>query len=220
MWKRIAMLVAIAAAGAWLYQQGLIDLLREPEAAGAVLARLGIWAPILYVLAFAALEPFFVPGVAFMVPGALFFPFPQLFLLSWLGSLGAGIVGFGFARFLARDFVERRLPRWMRGYDERLATKGLQTVVVVRLTLFLMPPAHWLLGLSQVRFPAFVAGTALGFLPGIGVMAYLIAVVGESFGDWIAAQPPAFFVAVVLVWVLLLELRRRIARRRREAGAA
>jgi len=214
------MLAVLAGVGGWLYQQGLFELIRQPEVARGALEGLGPWAPILYVLAFACLEPFFVPGVAFMIPGALFFPYPVLFLLSWLCSVGAGIVGFSFARFLARDFVESRIPERMRVYDERLATKGLQTVILVRLTMFLIPPGHWLLGLSQVRFTSFLAGTAIGFLPGIAALTYLTAVVGESLGDWIAAQPPAFFAALVLVWVLLLQLRRRIARRRRETGAA
>lgn len=217
---RLAVLTGIAAIVGSFYWFGLFELVSNPERASEALESLGIWAPILYVLAFSLLEPFFVPGFAFVVPGALIFSFPALFALSWLGSVGAGVVGFSFARFMGRDFVEKRLPERMRVYDERLATKGLQTVILVRLTLFLAPPAHWLLGLSKVRFTPFLIGTAIGFIPGIALLTYVVFFVGQSLGDWIADQPPGFFAAVAVAGIVAFRLRRVLANRKLQAQRA
>ena len=215
MYKRAGLLLAIAGLIAALFFSGFFELAGNPERARATLEGLGIWAPVLYVLAFSLLEPFFVPGLAFIIPGALVFSFPELFLLSWLGSIGAGIVGFGFARFLGREFVEKRLPRRFRRYDERLASHGLQTVILVRLTLFLTPPAHWLLGLSQVRFGTFVLGTVIGFIPGIAVTTYLIVFVGESMAQWLQDRPPGFFALISVCIVVAIGIRRQIVGKRK-----
>ena len=156
----------------------------------------------------------------FIVPGAVLWSYPQLVVLSWLGSIGAGIVGFSFARYLGRDFVAHRLPKRLHAYDERLVTNGLRTVIFVRMTLFLAPPAHWLLGLSQVRFPAFVLGTAIGFLPGIALLSYVVVFLGESMGDWMAAQPREFWIGIAAAVAAVVVLRRRLRARREAAELA
>ncbi len=207
MLNRVALVAGIAAILGTLYFSGFFELISNADRVRAALEEFGIWAPILYVVAFAMLEPFFVPGVAFMIPGAVVFSFPELFVLSWLGSIGAGIVGFSFARFIGREFAESRLPDRLRRYDERLATHALRTVIWVRVMLFLAPPAHWMLGLSQVRFAPFVLGTAIGFVPGIGLAAYLIVFVGESLGDWISDRPPGFFAVIIIGLVVANRIR-------------
>jgi uncharacterized membrane protein YdjX (TVP38/TMEM64 family) len=217
MLKRVVLVAGIAAILGALYSSGFFDLISDADLARAALEELGIWAPILYVVAFAMLEPFFIPGLAFMIPGAVVFSFPELFVLSWLGSIGAGIVGFSFARFVGREFVENRLPDRLRRYDEQLATHGLRTVILVRVMLFLAPPAHWLLGLSQVRFAPFVLGTAIGFVPGIGLAAYLIVFVGESLGEWISSLPRGSIAAVIIGLVVANRIRLQIAKRRKNS---
>ncbi|MGE4607595.1 MAG: hypothetical protein AAEJ52_12715, partial [Myxococcota bacterium] len=106
MLKRVALAAGIGGVLVTLYFSGFFELITDRNRASAALEELGIWAPILYVVAFAILEPFFIPGLAFMIPGGFVFSFTELFVLSWLGSIGAGIIGFSFARFMARDFVE------------------------------------------------------------------------------------------------------------------
>jgi len=219
MWGRLALLGLVASLFAALYFAGFLDLIQQPERARAMLLELGIWAPILFVLAFSLLEPFFVPGIAFIIPGAVVWPFSTLFALSWLGSVGAGIVGFGFARYLGRQYVERHLPARFLRYDQALAERGLRTVIVVRLVFFLTPPAHWMLGLSRVRFGPFLLGTAIGFLPGMAALTYLVVFVGGTLGAWLGSQPAEVWKALGATLVVLLALRRRRARRREAAFA-
>jgi len=220
MLRRLVLLAAVAGVLTALYTLGFFELLGDPQQARAAIEELGGWAPVLYVLAFALLEPFFVPGIAFIIPGSVVWPLAELFVLSWLGSIGAGIVGFSFARYLGRDYVKDRLPARLHRYDQRLAERGLRTVIIVRLTLFLAPPAHWLLGLSKVRFGAFVLGTALGFLPGIALLTFLVATVGQSLGEYLANRPPGYWIGAAVVGVVgFIAIRRLRKRRRRQSPA-
>ncbi len=183
---RIGLVLAalgLLAVGWWA---GLFELLSDPDRTTELLRSLGPWGYVLYVASFSLLEPFFVPGILFILPATVIWPGWLAFVLSLLGSTGAGIVGFTFARLLARDWVTERIPDRLRQYDERLATHGLRTVIIVRLVLFLMPPAHWALGISRVDFPKFVLGSVIGFIPGIAMLTYL----GGSLFELLREQPP------------------------------
>ena len=114
--------------------RGPRELLSDTDRISALLTESGIWGPLVYVAVFSLLEPAGVPGTLFIVPASLVWPLWLAFLLSWAGSIGAGVVGFGFARSLGRDWVQARLPDRLRGYDQRLAERGLTTVIVVRLS--------------------------------------------------------------------------------------
>jgi uncharacterized membrane protein YdjX (TVP38/TMEM64 family) len=110
------------------------------------------------------------------------------------------VVGFLVARHLGRDVLEKHLPARARRYDDQLAERGFQAVVLVRLLFFIAPWAHWMLGLSRVRFLSFLAGTVLGLLPGMLAATYA----GSHGLDWLMQQQievvagTAIFVAVVI----------------------
>ena len=73
---KIAVLGAVAGVLGALYAGGFFELLQQPERVRAILEGLGPWAPVLFVAAFSLLEPFFIPGIAFMIPGSLIFSLP------------------------------------------------------------------------------------------------------------------------------------------------
>lgn len=208
---RVTLVGSLLVGLGFAYATGLFELLGDPARMSDALAGLGSWGYLAFVLGFALSEPFGAPGILFILPAALVWPKWLAFVLSLVGSVGAGIVGFGFARYVARDWVERRLPARLRRYDERLAEHGLRTVIVVRLTLFLFPPAHWLLGLSRVRFAPFVIGSAIGFVPGVATLAFL----GGGLVEWLLGQPPTIIALIVVSllapWVLRAVRQRRAA---------
>jgi len=192
-----AVLAVAALSGAFgdLDRERLASLLRDAGPAG----------PVAFVLLFALLEPFGVPGIAFVAPATLVWSLEVAFLLSWLGAVGAGVVGFTFARTLGRGFAARHLPERFRRYDERLEARGLVTVIAVRLVFFLAPPAHWMLGLSRVRFLPFLLGTALGFAPGIA----LLVLFGRGLVELVQARPAWTLAALAVTLLVVLGWRRR-----------
>lgn len=215
---RAALAVLLIGLIAMLWAVGFFAWVQDAEQVRAALDGLGLWAPVLYVLAFSLLEPLFVPAIVFIIPGAVVFPYGQLLLFSWLGAVGAGVVGFAYARTLGRAFVERHLPPALRKYDDRLAHDGLRTVIFVRLSLFLAPPAHWLLGLSRVDFKTFLLGSAIGFVPGIALLTYLVAFVGESLLDWLGDRPRHEWIGVASGLALLYVAARMLRSQRRRSA--
>lgn len=157
----------------------------DPAQARDALRDSGPWGPIGFVVAFAALQPLGVASHAFILAAALVWS-PWLALpLSWTGAVLAGCVAFGFARTVGRDWVQARLPRRLRGYDERLATRGFRTVLVLRLLLFTFGPMQLMLGVSRVRFAPFLLGSVIGLLPWIALETIAGGLLSEMLTQWI-----------------------------------
>ena len=194
---KIAVLSLVVGIGALLWGTGVISDIVENDFE-TVLRDAGLLGPVLYVVLFSLLEPFGVLGLLFVAPGSLVWDWPTLFLLSWAGAVGAGIVGFAFARTVGREWVQRHLPEQARRFDERLARRGFSTVVLVRMTFFLWPPAHWALGLSQVRFGPFLAGSTVGFALPMAGFTY----VGKGVVDLLGTQSVGGWAVVAMVGML------------------
>ena len=196
----LALLLGVAVLGLWA-SGVLADV--DHQQVREWLRASGPWGPALFLICFALLEPLGVPGILFVVPASFVWPPWLAFLLSWLGAVSAGIVGFATARWLARDWVAERLPEGLRAWDERLEERGLWPVIVVRLLFFLAPPAHWVLGLSRVRPSVFLLGSAIGFVPGIAVLSFAGPALLEL---WRSSERPGLWIAGGIV---LLALGRR-----------
>ncbi len=194
--------VALLCAAWWGGWFGQLDV----ERVRSLLTESGAWGPVLYVAFFALIEPLGAPGIIFIIPASFVWPLPVAFVLSWIASVGAGIVGFSFARWIARDFVQRHLPDRFNRFDRQLAERALLAVIVVRLVFFLTPPAHWVLGVSRVPFGSFVLGTAIGFAPGVALMT----VAGPALVEfWNSVERPGLWIGLA---VLVFAIGRRVIR--------
>ena len=169
--NRLILLSVILGIGALGYFGGLFQYL-APDRMRELLTEAGAWGPVVIVVLFTLLEPFGTPGAFFILAAATLWPFWLAFLVNWLGATGAGMFGFAFARYLGRDWVEGRMPERLRKWDDRLSDNGLPIVILFRVVLFLNPASHWALGLSRVSLSTAIAGTAIGFAPGIAVFTY------------------------------------------------
>lgn len=192
--------VALGGLG-WVTGDGNVErLLTETGAVG----------PIIFVVVMWVTQPFGVPGVVYMVPAGVIWPTPLAIALSWVGNMGSSYIGFSFARWVARDWVKARIPARMHAFDDRLDEGGLLPVVLLRLVFGQLPPADWLLGVTKVRTPTLLVGTAVGILPGVVVAV----VAGGGLVGWLGDLPPAArgaaiaALAVGAVGVLLWKRRR------------
>jgi uncharacterized membrane protein YdjX (TVP38/TMEM64 family) len=204
---RIGALLVIVVAAFAAYASGLLERL-QPEALRDLLVDSGAWGPLVFIALFSGLGPFGVPGAIFLLTAVAVWPPWTAFLFCWLGGMGAGIVGFGFARTIGRDWVARQLPHRLRQFEVRLAERGLRTVIMVRLLFFLFAPSHWMLGLSPVKLGPFLLGSAIGFLPWTAV--WVLA--GEGAILAMRDQPPEVWLGIVGLVLLVLLVRRMRAR--------
>jgi uncharacterized membrane protein YdjX (TVP38/TMEM64 family) len=142
---------------------------------------------VLYVLAFALLEPFGVPGAVFVLPASLAWPTSVAIAMSALGATGAGVVAFLLARGVLGDKFEQRLPPRLRAFTAHAREHPLRSVIAVRMFFGLAAPAHWALVLSGVRFAPFVAGSLVGFVPPMA----LFVIFGRAAIEWLERQASA-----------------------------
>ncbi|MBW2224938.1 MAG: VTT domain-containing protein, partial [Deltaproteobacteria bacterium] len=106
--------------------------------------------------AYSCLQPFGVNGLVFLLSAPLIWSSTEAFLLNWAGTVGAGIFSFAGARFVARDWIQHRLPQRVRRFDDRLRTHGLRTVFFLRLIFYTTPTIQWALGVSRVSLGPFL----------------------------------------------------------------
>ncbi|WP_437731571.1 TVP38/TMEM64 family protein [Sorangium sp. So ce1335] len=209
---RSAKIGAVAAVVALLVvaqRAGLLELFGEPARIKRALVELGPWGYVAFVAAYAALQPFGVPGTVFILAAPLIWPWPVAFALSMAGTMAASVVGFSFARFVARDWVSKRVPARFHAYDEALNRRAFLTVFVLRLVLWMPPMLHAFFGVSGVRFSTHFWGSLAGYLLPLLATAYF----GERVFDALRDAPPSTWVgvgaALVIVTVGFWLARRR-----------
>lgn len=180
-WTKIAVaIVALAAVAFLLRQLGpqvtpyVTDFLDWVDS-------LGFWAPVVYILGYAAATVAFVPGSILTMAGGVLFGIAlgtaYVFVAATLGACLAFLV----ARYVARGAIERRLEGndRFRLIDEAIGEDGLKLVVLLRLVPFF--PFVWLnygLGLTRVRFRDFALGS-FGMLPGTLLYVYYGKAIGS-----------------------------------------
>jgi uncharacterized membrane protein YdjX (TVP38/TMEM64 family) len=183
---KIAFAALLAGAIAWIYASGAYQEL-DPATMRVWFRNAGPWGGVLFVVAYACLQPFGVNGLVFLLSAPLIWTPTEAFLLNWAGTLGTGLFSFFVARFVARDWIQQRLPPRIRRFDERLQTHGFRTVFLLRLIFYTTPTVQWALGVSRVAFVPFLAATVLGVAP----FTLMTTLVGVRVAEWIEEHPVA-----------------------------
>jgi uncharacterized membrane protein YdjX (TVP38/TMEM64 family) len=166
------LVAVVAAALAAAYWAGLFRDFGDAARAKATLLGLGPWGYVAFVAAYAALQPFGVPGTVFILVAPLVWPWPTAFALSMAGTMAASVVGFSFARFVARDWLAPRVPARFRRYDEALARRGFATVFLLRLVFWMPPPLHAFFGVSRVPFGTHFWASLAAYTPSLLATSY------------------------------------------------
>jgi uncharacterized membrane protein YdjX (TVP38/TMEM64 family) len=193
-WKIAAVLVAAGLLTS-AYALGVFDTFDDPARLTATLVRLGPWGYLAFVGAYAVLQPFGVPGTVFVMAAPLIWPWPVAFGLSMTGTMLASVVGFSFARVVAREWVSRAIPARFRRYDEALARRGFRTVFLLRLIFWMPPLLHAFFGVSKVRFWTHFWGSLLGYL----LPLFLVSFFGQALFDALRRAPASAWIALVAV---------------------
>jgi len=154
------------------YATGVFDRFDTPARVTATLLQLGPWGYLAFVATYATLQPFGIPGTVFVMAAPLIWPWPLAFALSLTGTMLASVVGFSFARLVAREWVARTIPTRFRRYDDALARNGFRTVFLMRLVFWMPPLLHAFFGVSKVRFWTHFWGSFLGYLLPLFLMSF------------------------------------------------
>lgn len=138
--------------------------------------QLGPWGPILYVLIYIAATVFLIPGSALgLGAGALFGVVLGSVLVSLGSTLGATLA-FLLGRYLARDWVAKKIEgrESFAAMDQAVAREGWKIVLLTRLSpVFPFTLLNYAFGLTRVSLAEYVLTSWVGMMPGTLMYAYL-----------------------------------------------
>lgn len=210
---RIAAVVFVLAMLAVAYRTGLLQQVGSPSAIARRLVEMGAWGYLAFVVSYTLLQPFGVPGTVFVIAAPLIWPWETAFVLSMVGTMGASVVGFSFARFVAKDWISKRIPARFSKWNDALEKNAFQTVVVLRLVLWMPQVLHAFFGVSNVRFSTHFWGSLIGYTPPLLLVSYLGSEMFDASGKM---QPRAWPVmGALLVFSIIVAVGFRFYERRR-----
>lgn len=156
----------------WLFTSGAMQKLDAHRVQREIVA-LGGFGPVVYILAFAILQPLGPSGHIFTVAASFIWSPPVAFLFALVGAVASQVVAFLFHRHVAHDLTRPRIPARMLAYEDKLMARPFRTIVVLRLLLFTWPLVTMLLGVSRVRFLPMLLATVVGLAPGVALDVWL-----------------------------------------------
>lgn len=178
----------------------------SPTAIKNWLQSFGIWAPVIFVVAYTFRPLILFPASILSLTAGLVFGAWLGWLLIILGAMGSSAVAYGMTygglgKFLKVDPLQR-FPNFQKKLDEQ----GFWYIFWIRL----IPVVHfdligYVAGATRVPFWNFMLATFLGILPGTFVYSFL----GSSFtsGDWLTILLAA--VLFLLVTVIPIVIQRK-----------
>ena len=209
---RIAAILAVLAILVIAQRLGVFQQLADPARAAQRLVELGPWGYAAFIVSYAALQPFGVPGTVFIMAAPLIWSWPVAFALSMAGTMAASVVGFSFARFVARDWISTRIPARFQKYDDALVRRAFTTVFLLRLVFWMPPLLHAFFGVSKVRFWTHFWGSLAGY----ALPLFLVSFFGQKLFDMMKETPAEVWIgigaSVVVVALGVWAFKRRAAR--------
>jgi uncharacterized membrane protein YdjX (TVP38/TMEM64 family) len=176
-------IVALVAGGLILaWRAGIFAEVSDPGRLARTLVAMGASGYVAFIVAYTLLQPFGVPGTVFIVAAPLIWPWPVAFTLSMVGTMSASVVGFSVARFLARDWIDARIPARFRKYDDALERRGFRTVLLLRVVFWMPPVLHAFFGVSKVPFWTHFWGSFFGYIAPLLLVSYLGARIIDAHG--------------------------------------
>jgi uncharacterized membrane protein YdjX (TVP38/TMEM64 family) len=176
-----------------------------PAAVVAWVEGLGVWGSLVFVGIYGLAPALFVPGaVLTLAGGALFGPLAGA-LLSLTGATVGATVAFLLARYLAADWVERRLGPRLQAIQAGVEREGWRFVAFVRLVpVFPFNLLNYALGLTRLSVRTFALTSWVTMVPGALAYAYLGAAGREALSGGPALVRTGLLALTLLAAVALL----------------
>lgn len=192
----------------------MVDFIRWVKGAGAT-------GGALYALVYVAGTALFFPGLPLTLGAGFIYGALIGTLVVSPASVAGASAAFLIARYLARDWVARRLKKYPQAaaIDRAIARNGFKVVVLLRLQPVIpFNMLNYALGLTDIRLRDYVLASWIGMLPATILYVYLGSVMGDV-TDLLRGRPESGMAGRVLLWgglvaiVVLVWWLGRVARR-------
>ena len=122
----------------------------------------GVWGYFLFIALFIIGLLLNIPGTLFVVLGVIAFGWFESIFLAYIGSVAAGVLHFKLFNRIAGNALgnadNKFINRLMNGVEKH----PLRTVILVRMFLYISPPANFALMLSGIALRPLIVGTMIG----------------------------------------------------------
>ncbi|KAF0136622.1 MAG: hypothetical protein FD153_1901 [Rhodospirillaceae bacterium] len=171
--RGLLLLITLAAVG-WLVKVTGFDQVLDTVWIDTRIKGNGLAGEALFVAAGALFTALGLPRQVICFLGGYAFGFLEGGWLAMLASVGGCLGSFGYARLLGRSVVLARFPDRIRRLDAFLRGNPFIMTLLIRL----LPVGSNLLtnlagGVSGIQASAFIAGSALGYVPQTVIFAFL-----------------------------------------------
>ncbi len=188
----------------------------------AFISGFGAWAPIIYVIVYTVSSPIpFLAPVLSAAGGLLFGTLWGMLLVVGSATVSAAIP-FYMARMLGRDWVEQKVKgkKIEKFYQQSEGSTGFIFIMLMRLIPVLpWEVQNYAAGLTQVALPTFVAGTAVGILPGSFSLVFLGATATDP-TSWQFFLAIGLKIVTALIPILGVYLRNRSNKKKERQDTA
>ena len=156
------------------------------DALGNFLDAVGFWAPLVFIMIYAAGVCMFLPGTLLTGLGAAIFGAYWGFVYVWFGAMIGSSLAFWIGRTLGREFSASLIGDRLKKYDDAIERNGFATVLYLRLVYFPFTPMNFGMGLTKVHFRDYFFGTGLGIMVGTFIFTFFIGTLKEVWvsGNW------------------------------------
>jgi len=156
------------------------------DALGEFLDTAGLWAPLIFMMIYAAGVCLFLPGTLLTGLGAAIFGAYLGFVYVWFGAMVGASIAFWIGRTLGREFASSLIGNKLKKYDDAIERNGFATVLYLRLVYFPFTPMNFGMGLTKVHFWDYFSGTGLGILVGTFIFTFFIGTLKDVWtsGNW------------------------------------
>jgi len=146
----------------------------DPTRVDAWIKDAGVMGPILFMLVYAIGTVLLVPGPLFtLVAGALFGPVYGT-LYSLTGVMIGASIAFLIARFVASDWLEKKVGGRLKRVKEGVEHEGWRFVAFLRLVpVFPAIVINYALGLTRIKFSHFFFASYICKLPAVAAYVYV-----------------------------------------------
>lgn len=163
---RIRLLTALVVLAALVVAAVLIDVPSVSELRDRY-GGTGFWGALAFAVVYALLSLLPLPATVVTIAAGAVFGLVRGSLIVLLGANIAAFVAFYIGRLLGRDAITHLTGERMEKLDDFLGHSGFVAVLTARLVPVVpFGPLNYLSGVTGVRMWSYVAGTALGIIPG------------------------------------------------------
>jgi uncharacterized membrane protein YdjX (TVP38/TMEM64 family) len=168
--------IAAFAVFGYLYSYGFSIERIKPETVSGLIASLGAWGPLVYIVSNVVRPLIFFPAAILAVAGGMAFGplWGTVYLIA--GTMGGATLCFWLARWMGGDRLKRYLPRWVASgwIGSDAAEMKFRTLLLLRLAPILpWDGVSFASGLANVRFWPYFWATFAGSIPGAVVFCQL-----------------------------------------------